>query len=226
MGQPWEPQRRQAAGAQVALLLVLALALALGGVGGAVVRSPVLCLAGLALAVALTHALLLLLFLCVASRRRHASRRATLTAKVRVAVKSCAYLALSCLFFHAVTVLFGAPVIHLARETFVFSILLTTFTALPCLCILGPNLSAWLRVFTRSGAVSVWEQGLCVGTTCTLMGAWLGALPIPLDWDRPWQAWPITCSMGAVCGYALGLLLSLLRLARNGPAVGHKKKPL
>lgn len=21
----------------------------------------------------------------------------------------------------------------------------------------------------------------------TLLGAWLGAFPIPLDWDRPWQ---------------------------------------
>jgi len=22
---------------------------------------------------------------------------------------------------------------------------------------------------------------------CSVAGAWLGAFPIPLDWDRPWQ---------------------------------------
>ncbi len=24
-------------------------------------------------------------------------------------------------------------------------------------------------------------------TGCSVIGAWLGAFPIPLDWDRPWQ---------------------------------------
>lgn len=29
-------------------------------------------------------------------------------------------------------------------------------------------------------------------------------MPIPLDWDRPWQVWPISCVVGAAVGYAAG----------------------
>ena len=52
-----------------------------------------------------------------------------------------------------------------------------------------------------------------------MLGGWLGAFPIPLDWDRPWQVsfkklrileakiqvWPISCTYGAMSGYLLGL---------------------
>ena len=56
----------------------------------------------------------------------------------------------------------------------------------------------------------------------TLMGAWIGAMPIPLDWcvpkskekihnadnarDRDWQKWPITIVTGAYIGWAMGKL--------------------
>lgn len=35
------------------------------------------------------------------------------------------------------------------------------------------------------------------------VGAWLGAIPIPLDWDREWQKWPVTI----VCGLYLGAIV-------------------
>jgi phosphatidylinositol glycan class F len=55
------------------------------------------------------------------------------------------------------------------------------------------------------------------------MGAWIGAVPIPLDWcapnsrretcimltnsrDRDWQKWPITIVTGAYVGWAMGKL--------------------
>ena len=31
------------------------------------------------------------------------------------------------------------------------------------------------------------ESSLFLTTVCATVGAWLGAFPIPLDWDRPWQ---------------------------------------
>jgi hypothetical protein len=37
-----------------------------------------------------------------------------------------------------------------------------------------------------------------------MLGAWLGAIPIPLDWDRPWQQWPLTCVYGVLSGSTLG----------------------
>ncbi len=35
------------------------------------------------------------------------------------------------------------------------------------------------------------------------VGAWLGAVPIPLDWDREWQKWPVTIVTGAYMGWAM-----------------------
>ncbi|EDV22220.1 uncharacterized protein TRIADDRAFT_59237 [Trichoplax adhaerens] len=40
-----------------------------------------------------------------------------------------------------------------------------------------------------------------------ILGAWLGAFTIPLDWDRPWQVWPIPCSIGTMMGYGAGLYI-------------------
>ena len=47
---------------------------------------------------------------------------------------------------------------------------------------------------------SVWIYGVW-GTS---VGAWVGAMPIPLDWDRAWQKWPVSCVRGAVGGWVVG----------------------
>lgn len=72
-------------------------------------------------------------------------------------------------------------------------------------------------------ADAVWGGALGTG-----VGAWFGAVPIPLDWyvppfspgtknkvingelcrDRPWQAYPITILTGAYIGFAIGSLIS------------------
>jgi phosphatidylinositol glycan class F len=39
------------------------------------------------------------------------------------------------------------------------------------------------------------------------VGAWLGAVPIPLDWDREWQKWPVTIVAGMYMGWAAGKVL-------------------
>lgn len=40
----------------------------------------------------------------------------------------------------------------------------------------------------------------------TFAGAWIGAVPIPLDWDREWQKWPVTIVTGAYTGWSIGKL--------------------
>jgi GPI ethanolamine phosphate transferase 2/3 subunit F len=43
------------------------------------------------------------------------------------------------------------------------------------------------------------------GTTIgTVLGAWIGAVPIPLDWDREWQKWPVTIVAGIYVGALVG----------------------
>uniref|UniRef100_F7ESW7 Phosphatidylinositol glycan anchor biosynthesis class F n=1 Tax=Monodelphis domestica TaxID=13616 RepID=F7ESW7_MONDO len=116
------------------------------------------------------------------------SKRSSIFHKISRLLKSCVYFFISCLLFHAIIVLYGAPLIELMLETFLFAVILSTFTTLPCLCLLGPNIKAWLRVFTRNGATSIWDNSLQITTMSSVIGAWLGAFPIPLDWERPWQS--------------------------------------
>lgn len=46
-----------------------------------------------------------------------------------------------------------------------------------------------------------------------MVGGWIGAIPIALDWDREWQKWPCTVVWGMVMGWVAGrLLTNVLRL--------------
>ncbi|MGH0145195.1 UNVERIFIED_CONTAM: hypothetical protein FKN15_071262 [Acipenser sinensis] len=81
------------------------------------------------------------------------AKKNTLSHKVTKVSKSCLYFVFSCLLFHGIVVLYGAPLLESALETFSFAVLLSTFTTLRCLCILGPNVQAWIRVFSRNGYV-------------------------------------------------------------------------
>lgn len=79
------------------------------------------------------------------------SKRSSISYKVTRFLKCCIYFLMSCFFFHVIFVLYGAPLIELVLETFLFAVILSTFTTVPCLCLLGPNIKAWLRVFSRNG---------------------------------------------------------------------------
>ncbi len=41
---------------------------------------------------------------------------------------------------------------------------------------------------------------------CCLGGAWLGAISITLDWNVPWQRWPIPVALGGLVGHLFGCL--------------------
>lgn len=56
----------------------------------------------------------------------------------------------------------------------------------------------WDRPITNS------EMAAYIQAVSVLVGAWLGAVVIPLDWERPWQQWPISCVLGAIVGQAIG----------------------
>lgn len=55
-------------------------------------------------------------------------------------------------------------------------------------------------------------MGAAIGT---MVGAWLGAIPIPLDWDREWQKWPVTVLVGAYAGWAAGRTLGGTRWVKG-----------
>ncbi|NWU92382.1 PIGF protein, partial [Upupa epops] len=151
-------------------------------------------------------------------------KRSSFAHKISRFLKCCLYFLMSCILFHVIVVLYGAPLIESVTETFLFSVLLSTFTSLQCLCVLGPNIQVWLRVFSKNGATSIWESSLRITTMFSILGAWFGAFPIPLDWDRPWQVWPISCSLGATFGYSAGLIIAPLWIHWNRKQLTYKSR--
>lgn len=123
-------------------------------------------------------------------------------------VKGFILVALSSIFFHALTVLYGAPLLESVAETYHFACLLAVLTVLPSCAALGINSFSWLRLYAHNRPDSPVEACVQLTTLCSLVGAWIGAFPIPLDWDRPWQTWPITCVIGTLTGNTIGHLWS------------------
>lgn len=119
-------------------------------------------------------------------------------------------LALWALFAY-VTVCFGAPVFSAHEETSAFAALLTILAALPAVLVSGPDRAELERVFLSDDAGPL-GQLLFRKALGAVVGAWLGAFPIPLDWDRAWQAWPITCCVGAVAGHFVASLWALANI--------------
>lgn len=48
------------------------------------------------------------------------------------------------------------------------------------------------------------------------MGCWLGALPIPLDWEAQWQRWPLTCVMASIGGAVAGHIAHAVKTVLEG----------
>jgi len=74
------------------------------------------------------------------------------------------------------------------------------------------------------------EKTLVYQAIGTLVGSWIGVIPIALDWDRPWQvsfpsivgaflkylqAWPLTPAFCAIGGYIVASLAALTASIRK-----------
>ncbi|KAH9929100.1 GPI biosynthesis protein family Pig-F-domain-containing protein [Epithele typhae] len=137
--------------------------------------------------------------------------------------------------FYIVTILFGAPILSpalVSRLTWVrlFAELSCLFSRVPAL---PPSLPPVTLALSPRTPV---ERALVYPAVGAVMGCWAGAIPIGLDWERPWQAWPLPPTFGAVGGYIAGSLAALavsgtLELAQAGlsaapeTAPATKKKP-
>lgn len=104
---------------------------------------------------------------------------------------------------HLVFVLFGAPFLTHIPHTLLLSADLALLGVFPLLYVHGVDSSAWIAI---GGAMAPLDEPFG-GLAGALFGAWLGAVPIPLDWDREWQKWPVTILCGLFAGYVVGKLL-------------------
>ncbi|KAH9934199.1 GPI biosynthesis protein family Pig-F-domain-containing protein [Fomitopsis serialis] len=125
------------------------------------------------------------------------------------------------LAFYMVIVLFGAPLASHALHTYFLALLLALLIAWTPAYILGaPTLGSstealvirltWIRLFAELRPRTPIERAMVYPAIGAVFGCWSGAIPIGLDWERPWQAWPLTPAYGAVVGYIVGSLGAFL----------------
>lgn len=146
-----------------------------------------------------------------------------------VVARVCTWYVAGVFVFHFAAVVFGAPLFSNFYGTFLWAALMSALTFLPVGIVTDTNSPEWIfqdtfvlflllfslhcsftcaLPFTSDRIASErakWFVGLPALTT--IIGAWAGAIVIPLDWNRPWQKWPVPCTYGALAGYFIGVLL-------------------
>uniref|UniRef100_A0A1E1XLS6 Putative ethanolamine-p-transferase gpi11/pig-f n=1 Tax=Amblyomma sculptum TaxID=1581419 RepID=A0A1E1XLS6_AMBSC len=132
-------------------------------------------------------------------------------------IASITSVVLSILFFHILAVLFGAPLFEDSHQTLWFGVHMTVVTILPLILAGGhTSLGALQRTIVDQKFCEVpldWIQRW--GSRAALLGAWLGAIALVLDWDRPWQQWPTPCIVGSLLLRGPGLVVASCILARQ-----------
>lgn len=126
---------------------------------------------------------------------------------------------------YVVVVLFGAPIFSNMEETCMLALLTTTLTALPICLYLGPDsaikIFLSLTSYQNNGDIN---NLFMTKVRLSLFGVWLGAVVIPLDWNRPWQDWPIPCCMGLLFGHIIGnavtVFLQMQQKRKSGKKTG------
>lgn len=122
------------------------------------------------------------------------------------------------ILFYIVEVLLGAPFFSKHYETFTLAFLLSTLTILPCCLYLGsesvPILITSLTFYEGSEIYEIFLFHIRL----TIFGAWLGAVLIPLDWNKPYQEWPIPCYFGAIAGCFVANFVSFISITFFKPS--------
>lgn len=106
-------------------------------------------------------------------------------------------------FIHLILVLFGGPFLSHAAHTLLCAAHFSVLCCFPLFYAHGVEATAWLAIGSLGQPLDETYGAFCGG----LVGAWLGAVPIPLDWDREWQKWPVTIVIGMYLGVAAGRVL-------------------
>ncbi|KAL5513248.1 GPI11 [Sanghuangporus vaninii] len=138
-------------------------------------------------------------------------------------LKDAVISTLACsIFIHIVLVLFGAPNFEHFIKTFLLALLLSLLMVYPSVYTLKPPSLAskalvhrmmWIRLFAELSPRTSHERLLVYPVVGAALGAWIGVFPIALDWDRPWQAWPLTPAYGAIFGLIIASWTAIIYIS-------------
>jgi len=118
---------------------------------------------------------------------------------------------------HVIVVMLGAPLTSHHPQTYLLACLISILTTFTPVYVMGiPSFASdskalftrltWTRLFAELSPKTPVERAMVYPIVGVALGSWTGAFPIALDWDRPWQAWPLTPAFGAILGYIAGEL--------------------
>jgi phosphatidylinositol glycan class F len=160
------------------------------------------------------------------------NRLAAVCSKVADVIKGLPNFAGGVLLGYVVFVFFGAPLIEKWELTLEFSFILVTWLYFPLILVIHPA-----SVLQELLYISSWKYENSTLSRAkwrflfVVFGAWLGAVVIPLDWDRPWQRWPTPCLVSSFismllidCLYSTYLLWSAM-MKRPDPVSKAFKSP-
>ena len=94
-------------------------------------------------------------------------------------------------------------------STALFAVLQCSLTWWPASVVSTHGVRAWPALFVRVVEPRLWSS-IVLPAWGAALGAWLGAIVVPLDWDRAWQVWPTPCVLGAICGHTFALAMATL----------------
>jgi GPI ethanolamine phosphate transferase 2/3 subunit F len=90
--------------------------------------------------------------------------------------------------YYTIIILFGAPVTTHTPQTLLTALHIALLSSYPLSSSIPANVENIRQLVTLEYHAEVdvlkWNYWGAIGT---VLGAWLGAVPIPLDWDREWQ---------------------------------------
>jgi len=99
-------------------------------------------------------------------------------------------------------ILFGSPLTTHFLHTLLLALHMALLTTPQLFYVHGLEAPRWLCVASLQLPLDE-VYGMSLGAC---FGAWFGAVPIPLDWDREWQRWPVTIVVGLYLGAVVGKL--------------------
>ena len=111
---------------------------------------------------------------------------------------------------YCIFVAFGAALFENKTETLVLSFYVSVVTVLPCTLSFRLNYRYFISKLLLFELYSREELDLVVQVYSVVICIWLSAFLTLLDWDRPWQKWPIPCLAGAWIGFNLSKIISLI----------------
>jgi phosphatidylinositol glycan class F len=117
--------------------------------------------------------------------------------------------------FFFLAILLGAPLTKKIHETLLWSSVQASVTILPVFLLHGINLEALWRIFVVGVTKSKTERNIRACGGWSVIGSIIGTAAFPLDWDEPWQEYPIPIVVMCVVGFLVGAVLSFAGLCQR-----------